>query len=212
MSRFNITQTNCLHSNNEIPLLCSLLLSFSTFNCNTSIMSHTLFIIVLYPFSHFYYAVLSHSVVSDSGTPRTVACEASLPMGILQTRILEWTSIPYVFSSLTVTHMYIQIPESIEDFFFIVEVESFSRICVRIDSFALICLFTQWGSFHSYIQLFFSYCKTFLDYRFKILLFFLHGLVLCKYYCFFFVLYFHPILDFPLSRFHSLGYFLDFFQ
>ena len=34
-------------------------------------------------------AVLSHSVVSDSATPCTVAHQAPLSMGILQERILE---------------------------------------------------------------------------------------------------------------------------
>ena len=34
--------------------------------------------------------VLSHSVVSDSATPWTVACQAPLSMGILQVRILVW--------------------------------------------------------------------------------------------------------------------------
>ena len=100
--------------------------------------------------------MLSHSVVFDSATPWTVAHEASLPMGILQTRILEYAAIPYIFSSLIITHMYTHISGRTENLFFIVEVESFFRICVRIDSLGLICLFTQWGSFHSYIQFFFS--------------------------------------------------------
>ena len=40
-------------------------------------------------------AVLSHSVVSDSFvTPWTVACEASLSMGIPQAGILEWVGMP----------------------------------------------------------------------------------------------------------------------
>ena len=39
-------------------------------------------------------AVLSHSVVSDSATPWTVACQAPLSMGILQERILEWVAMP----------------------------------------------------------------------------------------------------------------------
>ena len=37
-------------------------------------------------------AVLSHLVVSDSVTPRTVARQAPLSMGILQARILEWVA------------------------------------------------------------------------------------------------------------------------
>ena len=37
-------------------------------------------------------AVLSHSVVSDSVTPWTVAHQAPLSMGILQARILEWVA------------------------------------------------------------------------------------------------------------------------
>ena len=36
--------------------------------------------------------VPSHSVVSDSATPWAVACQAPLPMGILQVRILEWVA------------------------------------------------------------------------------------------------------------------------
>ena len=41
------------------------------------------------------YAVLSHSVVSDSSvTPRTIACQAPLSMRILQARILEWVAMP----------------------------------------------------------------------------------------------------------------------
>ena len=37
-------------------------------------------------------AVLSHSVMSDSATPWNVALQASLSMGILQARILEWVA------------------------------------------------------------------------------------------------------------------------
>ena len=39
-------------------------------------------------------AVLSRSAVSDSVTPWTVACQASLSMAILQARILEWVAMP----------------------------------------------------------------------------------------------------------------------
>ena len=39
-------------------------------------------------------AVLSHSVMSDSETPWTVACQASLSMGIFQARIMEWVAMP----------------------------------------------------------------------------------------------------------------------
>ena len=39
-------------------------------------------------------AILSHSVVSDSETPWSVARQASLSMGILQAGILEWVSMP----------------------------------------------------------------------------------------------------------------------
>ena len=39
-------------------------------------------------------AVLSFSVVSDSTTPWTVACQAPLSMWILQARILEWIAMP----------------------------------------------------------------------------------------------------------------------
>ena len=38
--------------------------------------------------------VLSHSVVLGSLETPTVACQASLFMGILQARILEWVAIP----------------------------------------------------------------------------------------------------------------------
>ena len=37
---------------------------------------------------------LSHSVVPDSATPCTVACQAPRSMGILQTRMLEWVACP----------------------------------------------------------------------------------------------------------------------
>ena len=37
---------------------------------------------------------VSRSVVSDSVTTRTAACQAPLPIGILQARILEWVAIP----------------------------------------------------------------------------------------------------------------------
>ena len=37
-------------------------------------------------------AVLSHSVMSDSATPWNVALQASLSMGFLQARILEWVA------------------------------------------------------------------------------------------------------------------------
>ena len=41
--------------------------------------------------------VLSNSVVSDSSvTPWTVAYQAPLSMGILQARILEWVSSPFL--------------------------------------------------------------------------------------------------------------------
>ena len=39
-------------------------------------------------------AVLTHSVVSDSATPWSVAHQSPLSMGILQTRILEWVAMP----------------------------------------------------------------------------------------------------------------------
>ena len=39
-------------------------------------------------------AVLSHSIMSDSATPWTVACQAPLSMGILQARILKWVAMP----------------------------------------------------------------------------------------------------------------------
>ena len=35
------------------------------------------------------------SVMSYSATPGTVACQAPLPMGILQARILEWVTMPF---------------------------------------------------------------------------------------------------------------------
>ena len=40
-------------------------------------------------------AVLSRSVMSNSATPWTLACQAALSMGILQARILEWVAIFY---------------------------------------------------------------------------------------------------------------------
>ena len=39
-------------------------------------------------------SVLSHSVVSDSVIPWTVARQAPLSMGIFQVRILEWVAMP----------------------------------------------------------------------------------------------------------------------
>ena len=41
-----------------------------------------------------YYYVLSCSIVSESVTPWTVAQQAPLSVGILQTRILEWVAMP----------------------------------------------------------------------------------------------------------------------
>ena len=38
--------------------------------------------------------MLSHSVMSDSVTPWSVACQAPLSTGILQARMLEWISMP----------------------------------------------------------------------------------------------------------------------
>ena len=38
---------------------------------------------------------VSHSVMSNSATPWAVAHQASLSMGILQVRILEWVAIPF---------------------------------------------------------------------------------------------------------------------
>ena len=38
--------------------------------------------------------VISRSVVSDSATPWTIAHQAPLSVGILQTRILEWVAMP----------------------------------------------------------------------------------------------------------------------
>ena len=45
-------------------------------------------------------AMLSHSVVSDSETPWSVACQAPLSMRILQAGILEWVSMPSSRSSV----------------------------------------------------------------------------------------------------------------
>ena len=44
-------------------------------------------------------AALSHSVMSDSVTSWTVAHQASLSMGITQTRILEWVAMPFSIGS-----------------------------------------------------------------------------------------------------------------
>ena len=38
--------------------------------------------------------MLSYSVMSDSVTPWTVACQAPMSMGILQATILEWVAMP----------------------------------------------------------------------------------------------------------------------
>ena len=43
---------------------------------------------------YLYCAGLSHSVLSNSATPGTVAHQAPLPMGTLQARILEWVAMP----------------------------------------------------------------------------------------------------------------------
>ena len=43
--------------------------------------------------------MLSRSVVSDSATPWTVACQAPLSMGLLQARVLEWVAMPSSRSS-----------------------------------------------------------------------------------------------------------------
>ena len=40
-------------------------------------------------------AVLSHSVVADSGTLWTAAHHAPLSMGIPQARMLEWVAVPF---------------------------------------------------------------------------------------------------------------------
>ena len=40
-------------------------------------------------------AVLSHSVIQLFATPRTIAPQAPLSMGILQARILEWVVISF---------------------------------------------------------------------------------------------------------------------
>ena len=42
---------------------------------------------------------VSHSVVSDSCTPWTVALQAPLFKGILQARILEWVAMPFFWRS-----------------------------------------------------------------------------------------------------------------
>ena len=51
--------------------------------------------------------VLSRSVVSDSATPWTVACQAPLSMRILWARILEWVAMPssrdfYLYSAIII--------------------------------------------------------------------------------------------------------------
>ena len=38
--------------------------------------------------------MFSHSVMSDSATPWTVACHTPLSLGIFQARILEWVAMP----------------------------------------------------------------------------------------------------------------------
>ena len=53
----------------------------------------------LYQLSHhissrYLCAVLSHSVMSNSATPWTVASQVPLTMGILQARIPEWVAMP----------------------------------------------------------------------------------------------------------------------
>ena len=50
--------------------------------------------------SDFPFSVLSHRVMSDSVTLWTAVCQAPLPMGILQARILEWVAMPSCRASL----------------------------------------------------------------------------------------------------------------
>ena len=52
-------------------------------------------IVVLYIMRFMCCAVLSLSVMSDSATSGTVAHQASLSMGIIQARILEWVAFPF---------------------------------------------------------------------------------------------------------------------
>ena len=54
---------------------------------------------------YIYIYVLSHSVVSDSVSPWTVAQQAPLSMGILQARILEWVAMPSSYTYIY-THIY----------------------------------------------------------------------------------------------------------
>ena len=49
------------------------------------------FEVIIYQFSSIQF---SCSVMSDSVTLRTLACQAPLSMGILQARILEWVAMP----------------------------------------------------------------------------------------------------------------------
>ena len=56
--------------------------SFKMLNKSSLIMTIVMFCL----------CVLSHSVVSNSVTPRTVALQAPLSMGILQAGILEWVA------------------------------------------------------------------------------------------------------------------------
>ena len=46
-------------------------------------------------FSVFCSSMVSHSFMSDSVTLWTLACQASLSMGILQARILDWVAMPF---------------------------------------------------------------------------------------------------------------------
>ena len=45
-------------------------------------------------YTHTYVCVLSRSVMSDSATPWTVACQTPLSLGILQARLLGWVAMP----------------------------------------------------------------------------------------------------------------------
>ena len=68
-----------------LMVTCSLSLLFTFSSLNNGSLANIPFLLC---------PLLSQSVVSDFLASWTVACQAPLPMGILQARMLEWVAIP----------------------------------------------------------------------------------------------------------------------
>ena len=108
--------------------------------------------------------VLSHSVLSDCLQPHLLACQAPLSMGILQTRIVEWVTMPSSRRS-SQPRDWAQVSRIADGFFTIWATREALCVCVCVCDFSVLLWASVANLYHLILQFWFSF-NVFHEYQF----------------------------------------------